>query len=51
MSTQDKALLVHKVESTLKPRMFANLLEEAIDKIQDHLNEFDVTHIAILPPS
>lgn len=46
MATQDKALLMHKVEETLKPRMFANLLEEAVDEIQDHLTEFDVTHIS-----
>ena len=44
MSSKDKALLMHKVESTLKPRMFANLLEEAVEEIQDHLDEFDVTH-------
>lgn len=48
MSAPDKVLLVHKVENTLKPRMFANLLEEAIDEIQDHLDEFDVTHIGTL---
>ena len=45
MASQDKALLMNKVEETLKPRMFANLLEEAIDEIQDHLDEFDITHI------
>lgn len=45
MPSQDKALLMTKVEETLKPRMFANLLEEAVDQIQDHLDEFDVTHI------
>lgn len=46
MSIQDKTLLMHKVEETLKPRMFANLLEEATNEIQDHLIEFGVTHIA-----
>ena len=46
MSIQDKTLLMHKVEETLKPRMFANLLEEATNEIQDHLIEFEVTHIA-----
>ena len=45
MPSQDKALLMHKVEETLKPRMFANLLEEAIDQIQGHLDEFEVAHI------
>ena len=35
MSYQDKVLLMHKVEETLKPRMFANLLEEAVGKIQE----------------
>ena len=44
MSIQDKALLLNKVEKTLKPRMFANYLEEAVDEIKDHLDEFDVTH-------
>jgi site-specific recombinase XerD len=45
MPEKDKVLLMNKVEGTLKPRMFANLLEEAVDEIQDHLNEFDVQHI------
>lgn len=44
MPEKDKVLLMHKVEDTLKPRMFANLLEEAVDEIQDHLEEFDVQH-------
>lgn len=44
VSVQDKALLMNKVEETLKPRMFANLLEEAVDEIKDTLDEFDVTH-------
>ena len=47
MSYQDKVLLMHKVEETLKPRMFANLLEEAVGKIQEDLDEFDVTHVAV----
>ena len=38
-------MLMNKVEETLKPRMFANLLEEAVDEIQDHLDEFEITHI------
>ena len=46
MSNQDKSLLMHKVEGTLKTRMFANLLEEAVDEIQEHLDEFDIVHIA-----
>ena len=46
MSSSDKALLMHKVEDTLKPRMFANLLEEAVEEIQGHLDEFDVTRIS-----
>lgn len=45
MPVQDKVLLMHKVESTLKSRMFANLLEEATTEIQNHLNEFDIRHI------
>lgn len=47
MSYQDKVLLMHKVEEALKPRMFANLLEEAVGKIQEDLDEFDVTHVAV----
>lgn len=47
MATQDKVLLMHKVEETLKPRMFANLMEEAVVEINDHLDEFDVTHLAV----
>ena len=46
MATQDKVLLMHKVEGTLRTRMFANLLEEATTEIQGHLDEFDVVHIA-----
>ena len=46
MATSDKVLLMHKVESTLRPRMFANLLDEAVVEIQDHLDEFDIVHIA-----
>lgn len=46
MATQDKALLMHKVEDTLRPRMFANLLDEAIEEINGHLDEFDVRHVA-----
>ena len=45
MSVQDKALLMHKVEGTLKPRMFANMLEEAVCEIQTHLDEFEINHI------
>ena len=45
MSVQDKVTLLNKIEETLKPRMFANLLEEATDEIQDTLTEFDVKMI------
>ena len=45
MSEKDKVLLMHKVEGTLKTRMFANLLEEAVDEIHDHLDEFEVSHV------
>ena len=45
MAEQDKVLLMNKVEGTLKTRMFANLLDEAVDEIQDHLDEFDVHHL------
>ena len=45
MATQDKVVLMHKVENTLRPRMFANLLDEAVTEIQEHLDEFDVTHV------
>lgn len=46
MATQDKVLLINQIEGTLKPRMFANLLEEAVTEIQEHLDEYDVTHLA-----
>lgn len=45
MAMQDKVMLMHQVEDTLKPRMFANMLEEAIAGIQDHLSEYDVQRI------
>ena len=44
MATKDKLLLLNKIDETLKPRMFANMLEEAQNEIQDHLNDFDVTY-------
>lgn len=37
---------MHRIEETLKPRMFANLLEEATEQIQDSMDDFDITHIA-----
>lgn len=46
MATQDKVMLLHQVEGTLKPRMFANLLEEAVAEITDHLNGYDIQHIS-----
>lgn len=46
MPSQDKVLLMHKIEDTLKPRMFANLLEEAVEDIQGHLDEFEVSRIS-----
>lgn len=51
MPEKDKALLMHKVEGTLRPRMFANLLEEAVDEIQDHLDGFDVRHLGSVAES
>lgn len=45
MATQDKVMLLHQVEGTLKPRMFANLLEEAVAEITDHLNGYDIQRI------
>ena len=45
MPEQDKVLLMHKVEGTLRTRMFANLLEEAVDEIQEHMDEFDISHV------
>lgn len=46
MATQDKVMLMHQVEDVLKPRMFANLLEEAVTEIQDRLDDYDVQRIA-----
>ena len=45
MAIQDKAMLMHQVEQTLHPRMFANLLEEAMTEINGHLDEYDVRHL------
>lgn len=45
MAMQDKVMLMHQVEETLKPRMFANLLEEAIVGINEHLDEYDIHRI------
>lgn len=45
MAEKDKALLMKKLNGTLRTRMFANLLEEAETEIQDHLDEFDISHI------
>ena len=44
MSIQDKTVLMHKIDETLKPRMFANLLEEAQEQITTTLDDFDVTY-------
>lgn len=46
MAVSDKALLLNKVEGTLKTRMFANLMEEAMEEIQVHLDDFDVTNVS-----
>ena len=45
MAEQDKVLLMHKVDGTLRTRMFANLLEEAEAEIQEHLDEFSVKYV------
>lgn len=42
MPSQDKAVLMNKIEETLKPRMFANLLEEATEEINNTLDDFNV---------
>lgn len=46
MSIQDKTCLMHQVEGTLRTRMFANLLEEAMGEINDHLEGYDVEKIS-----
>lgn len=46
MSMQDKVVLLNRIEDTLKPRMFANMLEEATEEIQDTLTDFNVEKIA-----
>ena len=46
MAEKDKALLMKRIDGTLRTRMFANLLEEAEAEIQDHLTKFDITHIS-----
>lgn len=45
MASQDKVLLMNRIEETLKPRMFANLLEEATEHINETLDDFNVEHI------
>ena len=45
MATQDKVLLLQRIEDVLKPRMFANFLEEAMTEFQITLDEFDVVHV------
>ena len=42
MSVQDRVTLMNRIEDTLKPRMYANLLEEATEEIQDTLIDFDI---------
>ena len=46
MPIQDKVLLLHKAEETLRTKMFANYLEEAMKELTVTLDEFDVIHIA-----
>lgn len=46
MATQDKVMLMTQVEDTLKTRMFANLLEEAVTEIQGHLDGYDIQRTA-----
>ena len=46
MSTVDKVVLINKIEETLKPRMFANLFDEASGEIKETLTEFDVNKIS-----
>lgn len=45
MATQDKAMLMNQVEGTLRSRMFANLLDEAINEINKHLDNYEVRHL------
>lgn len=46
MPVQDKVLLLHKTEETLKTKMFANYLEDAMRELTIVLDEFDIIHIA-----
>lgn len=45
MAIQDKVILMNRIEDTLKPRMFANLLEEATEQINDTLDDFNIEQI------
>ena len=46
MATQDKAMLMNQVSDTLRSRMFANLLDEAVEEINETLDWYEITHIA-----
>lgn len=45
MATQDKILLMNDIEGVLKPRMFANMFEEATVEINGTLTRYDVTKL------
>lgn len=45
MAAQDKVVLLNDIENILKPRMFANLLEEATTEINSTLNDYDITRL------
>lgn len=47
MAMQDKVNLLQDVEGTLKSRMFANLLEEAITEINGHLDNYDIQRVVM----
>lgn len=43
MAIQDKVMLLHQVDGTLRPRMFANMFDEAMEEINEHLDGYDIT--------
>ena len=44
MAEKDKTLLMQDISETLRPRMFVNMYDEAVNEIQGKLDAYDVTH-------
>ena len=44
MAEKDKTLLMQDISDTLRPRMFVNMYDEAVNEINGKLDNYDVTH-------